>query len=312
MVFGSVTPVLPSSTPSERIMLQRRIKALNHQIRMVNESVSSGAISRSEGKIRKVYLEGRKSDLTNNLARIRTPKVTYRPLKKYVSTAARPDSSYKTSVRPSRAVADYSAPPVFDYTTNKMKAIADTDLPGLPVLKPMNIRRQNEIRENRARNKKKELAQQNKIAKLAKQEEQRQAVAAAKLRNQRDRQQALNRKKAAQDRKRQQMQLAKTNRAQQKRFTKKNLTNLNTFVGNRMKAANKQATQKKQSILDARAKLKETLTQRKTTRAQHQMTVDAIESRKQADATRFRAHSNAQAAARRDREVRRFMQSGGR
>jgi len=312
MGFGSVVPVLPSSSRSERIMLQNRIRALNHEIRKVNGAVSAGAISRSEGKVRKVYLEGRKADLTNNLARIRYPKVTYKPLKKYVSTTDRPDSSYATSVRPSRNQADYSATPVFDYSTGRMKPVRDTDLPGLPVLKPMDLARENDIRQARARGKAKQLAQQNKIAQLEKRDQMKRAIAEAGRRSALNQQKAINRKRAAEARQIQQMDLQFKKKAQQKKAKKATQKKLNKFVAKQMKTAQTKMNKKKAKASQANLNIRQLMSQRKTTREQHQTAEDAIIARQRADAVRFKAYAQAREAKNKDREVKRFMHTRGR
>jgi len=90
---------------------------------------------------------------------------------------------------------------VFDYSTGRMKPVADVDVPGLPVLKPMDIARQNDIREARVRARRASVAKQNKIIRMEKQAAQQREITQARQRDNRNRQKAINRKRAAEARK---------------------------------------------------------------------------------------------------------------
>lgn len=312
MDFGRVIPVTPPTTPGEKIMLQSRIRAIDYEIRKVNEAISAGAVSRPEGRIRKTYLEGRKADLSSKVAKVRRPKVSYRPLKKHVPTTQRVDTSYPTSIRPPRNQMDYQEPPVFDYSTGRMKPVADVDVPGLPVLKPMDIARQNDIREARVRARRASVAKQNKIIRMEKQAAQQREITQARQRDNRNRQKAINRKRAAEARKLQQMDLQFQKKTQRKQTKKVNRKRLDRFVATQMKKAEKGAEKQRRRAFQAQATLQQQLSTRKATRDQHQIIENNMIAKQRADATRFKAYAKAKEAESKDREVRRFMQSRGR
>ena len=312
MDFGRVIPVSPPTSPGEKMLLQNRMRAIDHEIRKVSEAISTSAISRSEGRIRKAYLEGRKADLSTIVSRTRSSTRTYKGIKKYVFAPQRPDTSYSTSIRPPRNQMDYQEPPVFDYSTGRMKPVADVDVPGLPVLKPMDIARQNDIREARVRNRRASVAKQNKITQMMKRAAQQQEIAEARQRDNRNRQIAINRKKATEVRRLQQMDLQFQKKTQQIQTKKVNRKRLDRFVATQMTKAQKVAKVKRRQAFQAKSTLQQQLSTRKATREQHQIIENNMAAKQRADTTRFKAYANAREAESKDREVKRFMQSRGR